>query len=149
MTGTEKNPGAKLMGRFAVEFEVANLTDVTLAEAGVLAPEKVRRAKIQGIVDCGATRLVLPQSVAKALGLKKTGTVTVKYADGRTAIRPTAQGVQVDLLGRRSIFTASIEPRRQTALIGAVVLEDLDFLVDSTPQRLVPRDPKTIISEEE
>ena len=149
MTGTEKTVGAKPMGRFAVEFEVANLTDVTLAEAGLLAPDKVRRAKIQGIVDPGATRLVLPQSVAKALGLKKTGTVTVKYADGRTAVRPTVQGVQVDLLGRRSIFTASIEPRRQTALIGAIVLEDLDFLVDCTHQRLVPRDPKTIISEAE
>ncbi len=149
MTRTEKNVGAKPMGRFAVEFEVAHLTDVTLGEAGVLAPDKVRRAKIQRIVDPGATGLVLPQSVAKALGLKKTGTVTVKYADRRTAVRSTTQGVQVDLLGRRSIFTASIEPRRQTALIGAVVLEFLDFLVDGTHHRLAPRDSKTIISEEE
>jgi hypothetical protein len=28
----------------------------------------------------------------------------------------------------------------------AIVLEDLDFLVDCTAQRLVPRDPKQIIS---
>ncbi len=149
MTPTSDKPGAKKMGRFAVELKLVNRDDEVLAEAGVLAPEKVRRATIQGVVDSGATRLVLPQSVAKTLGLKKTGTVTVKYADGRTAIRPTAQGVHVELLGRDSVFTASIEPRRQTALIGAIVLEDLDFLVDSTHQRLVPRDPKTIISEAE
>ena len=34
-------------------------------------------------------------------------------------------------------------------LIGALVLEDLDFLVDSKNECLVPRDPKYIIAEEE
>ena len=137
------------MGRFSVDFEVANNDDIVLARTGHLAPEKVRRMTIRGVVDSGATRLILPQSVAKALGLKKTGTVTVKYADGRKAVRPTAQEVQVELLGRSSVFSASIEPRRESALIGAVVLEILDFLVDAKRQRLVPRDPKTIISEAE
>ena len=33
------------------------------------------------------------------------------------------------------------------ALIGAIVLEDLDLLVDCTNQRLVPRDPKYVVSE--
>ena len=40
-----------------------------------------------------------------------------------------------------------IEPRRRSTLIGAIVLEDLDFLVDCTAQRLVPRDPKFVVSE--
>jgi hypothetical protein len=31
--------------------------------------------------------------------------------------------------------------------IGAHVLEELDFLVDCEKQRLVPRDPKFIVSE--
>jgi hypothetical protein len=31
--------------------------------------------------------------------------------------------------------------RRETALVGAIVLEDLDLLVDCVDQRLVPRDP--------
>ena len=149
MTPIKEKPGAKKMGRFSVEFEVTNFADVSLAESGVLAPEKIRRATIRGVVDSGATRLVLPQSVAKALGLKNSGTVTVKYADGRRAVRPTAQGVQVELLGRRGVFNVSIEPRRDSALIGAIVLEDLDFRVDPSRQRLVPRDPKTIISEAE
>ena len=67
----------------------------------------------------------------------------------RHAVRATVEGVQVELLGRHGVFTAAVEPRRKTALIGAMVLEDLDFLVDATHQRLVPRDPKMIISEAE
>jgi hypothetical protein len=35
-----------------------------------------------------------------------------------------------------------VEPRRRTALIGAIVLEDLDLLVDSTNECLIPRDPR-------
>jgi hypothetical protein len=39
------------------------------------------------------------------------------------------------------------EVRNSTALIGAIVLEDLDFLIDCTKLRLVPRDPDYVVSE--
>jgi hypothetical protein len=41
----------------------------------------------------------------------------------------------------RTRGTAIIEPKRETALIGAIVLEYLDLLVDCTAQKVVPRDP--------
>ena len=137
------------MRRFAVEFEVVNRADVNLAQRGYIAAEAVRRVRLQGVVDTGATRLVLPQKVVLQLGLEATGKVSVRYADGRRAIRSTVEDVQVELMGRRGVFTASVEPKRKTALIGAIVLEDLDFLADTTHQRLVPRDPKMIVSEAE
>jgi hypothetical protein len=40
-----------------------------------------------------------------------------------------------------------VEPGRTDALIGAIVLEQLDFLPDCTHGELVPRDPNTIIAE--
>jgi len=90
---------------------------------------------------------VLPKGVVDQLGLPVSEYVKVKYADGRTGKRGVVQGVYVELQGRNSIFKATVEPKRDTALIGAIVLEDLDFLVDCEHQRLVPRDPKYIISE--
>ena len=57
-----------------------------------------------------------------------------------------AEGVYVQLLGRHGTFTAIVEPRRTTALVGAIVLEDLDLLVDCTAeQRVVPRDPRNAV----
>ena len=56
---------------------------------------------------------------------------------------------QVELLGRTGVFTAVVEPSRADALIGAIVLEELDFMVDGTGQRLVPRDPNTVVTEVE
>ena len=135
------------MGRFHVAIEVANDTDLVLARRGSMPPDQVRKTVIQGLVDTGATRLVLPESTARQLGLEAPGTIKVQYADGRVAERSLAERVHVRLGERESIFNAVVEPDRDTALIGAIVLEDLDLVVDCTHQRLVPRDPNQIISE--
>ena len=144
-----KKNGAKPMGRFSVEIELANYDDVVLEQHGQIDPSAVRRVRIEGLVDTGATRLVLPARVVRALGLRESGRIGVRYADGRQATRDLVEAVQLRLLGRSSVFNASVEPRRSAALIGGIVLEDLDFVVDPTLQRLVPRDPNMIISEAE
>ncbi len=141
--------GANKVGRFMAQFEVANNDDLAAARRGMLEPDKVRREVLNGVVDSGATRLVLPEKTVKKLGLPIEGKVKVRYADNRTADRSAAKNVYVRLLGRDGVFTAIVEPRRHTALIGAIVLEDLDFVVDCTSQRLVPRDPRFILSEVE
>lgn len=137
------------MGRFAVEVELANDADVLGAETGAISPEQVRRERVRGVVDSGATRLVIPEAVAKRLGLKIDGMTRVRYADGRTANRAIARRVYLSFGGRHSVFNAIVEPGRESALIGAIVMEDLDLIVDCTRQQLLPRDPKQIVSEVE
>ena len=137
----------KKMGRFSMPVELANYRDMVEAELGHLPPDKVRRMTVEGVVDSGAARVVIPETVAKKLGLKSSGSVKVRYADRRTAKRPRVEGLHLKLLGRDSVFSATVEPKRETMLIGAIVLEDLDFLVDCTKQRLYPRDPRFMISE--
>ena len=135
------------VGRFSVDIEVANYADLIRAQDGTIPPDQVRRETIKGVVDSGAVRLVLPEAVVKRLGLPLGDTIPVKYADGRRARRKIVKGVFAQLQGRDGIFTAIVEPKRDTALIGAIVLEDLDFLVDCKEQQLVPRDPSGPLSE--
>ena len=135
------------VGRYSVEFEVANSEDLVRVRLGLIRPEEVRRERLQGIVDPGATRLILPGSVATRLGLPVTERVKVQYADGRSDTRDLVDGVHAEIEGRHRIFSAIVEPARTTALIGAIVLEDLDFLVDPRAQRLVPRDPEYVVNE--
>jgi predicted aspartyl protease len=135
------------MGRFSVEIEVANNDDLALVRRGQLRPEQVRRRTIPVVVDSGATMLVLPRNVVKQLGLPLGGKINVRYADGRRAQRREAKGAFVKLLGRDDTFTAIIEPKRKTALLGAIVLEALDLLVDCQRQRIVPRDPRGAVYE--
>ncbi len=137
------------MGRFSVEVELANDKDLVQSETGAISPQDVRRMRIRGVVDSGATFLVIPESVAKQLGLDICGAVKVRYADGRTAERPVAQRIHLRYGGRDNVFSAIVEPGRESTLIGAIVLEVLDFRIDCTEQRLVPRDPNQIIAEVE
>jgi predicted aspartyl protease len=137
------------MGRFSVEVELANHEDQIRAKLGLIPPEQVRRVKARGVVDSGATRLVVSAAIAQHLGLETTSITSVRYADGRTAERNIVKEVHLAYGGRDSVFNAIVEPGRDSILIGAIVLEDLDFLVDCVNQRLVPRDPKQIVSEVE
>lgn len=144
-----KNKG-DAMGRFSVDLEVTNNSDLVLAENGHLDPAKIRRSMIRGVVDPGATKLVLPEAFVKELGLPLfRSRIKVTYADGRSVVRKEIGGVYARLQGRDGIFTAVAEPKRTTALIGALVLEELDFLVDCKNQCLVPRDPRYKLSEME
>jgi predicted aspartyl protease len=133
--------GANGVGRFNVEIEVANNDDLVLVRRSLLQPDQVRRQKVIGVVDSGAAQLVLPQALVKQLGLPPGDKIKVRYADGRRGQRAQAEGAYVELLGRHGTFTAVVEPKRENALIGAIVLEQLDLLVDCKHQRLVPRDP--------
>ena len=141
--------GANGMGRISVELEVANDGDLALMHCGLLPADQVRRETIQGVVNSRAMKLILPQAVVKRLGLRLGDPILVRDADGRKVQWEGAEGAYVPLLGRHGTFTAMVEPRRKTALVGAIVLEDLDLLVDCTAQRVVPRDPRGAIHEVE
>jgi predicted aspartyl protease len=139
----------KPMGRISAELELANYDDMARARAGDIPAEEVRRMTISGIVDTGATKLVIPESVVERLGLQTVGRSGVRYADGRTADRLVAGAIHLTWGGRSSLFDAIVEPGRDSALIGAIVLENLDLIIDCQRQTLAPRDPKRTIFEAE
>ena len=135
------------MGRFSVDVVVANNRDVLLAAPGARIPDAVRHLRLRGVVDSGAARLVLPPRAVMELQLTDEGQTTVRYADHRREKRRLVSNVWLQLLGRHSVFSAVIEPDREDALLGAIVLEELDLLVDCGTQSLSPREPDAILTE--
>lgn len=133
--------------RFSVQFVVANNRDVMQAAPGTPIPQGVKHIELSGVVDSGAARLVLPKRAAEELHLQEHGETTVRYADSRRERRPVVSNVWLQLLGRDGVFSAVVEPDRSDALIGAIVLEELDLLVDCTTQTLRPREPDSILTE--
>src|SRR5439155_14085046 len=92
-----RTKGANSVGRVSIEFEIANNDDLALARRGLLREDQVRRQTISGVVDPGASKLVLPQAVVKQLGLPLGDKTFVRYADGRTALRREVEGVYVEI----------------------------------------------------
>ena len=135
------------MGRISVNLKLTNDKDILRAEDGRLPRDQIRQTTARGVVDTGATRLVIPAAVAERLGLPESGEVGVRYADGRTGTRKVVENIRVALLDREFTFRAIVEPDRDTVLIGAIVLEELDFVADCVARKLLPRDPNRIIAE--
>jgi predicted aspartyl protease len=137
------------MGRVNVEIEVSSNVDQVLVDLGMLPPDKVRRVRLPAVVDSGAHYLVLPASAVAELGLPPFKRTTVKYADQRRVEREVVGNVLLELQGRKGLFEAVVEPDRTDALVGAIPLEAMDFLIDCKLNALVPRDPNTTITEVE
>src|SRR5262245_46523260 len=108
------------MGRFSVDVVLASNRDVLLAQAGDRIPDSIPHRVLSAVVDTGAARLVLPESVVSALGLQYDGEATVRYADQRRETRPIVSNVWLQLMGRSGVFKAIVEPQRTDALLGAI-----------------------------
>ncbi len=128
------------MGDTYVEIVLENYRDRVLSESGYLAPEKVRIENVKILADTGSTMLVLPQDLVERLGLVvKKDKVIVTYADDRKEARPVA-GVLTVRVGDRSMETdCVVNPPATEPLLGQIILERLDLLVDCKEGKLVPR----------
>lgn len=87
-------------------------------------------SEISAKVDTGTTMLVLPESVATAFDFPKIRTQRVKYANEDTAERDIVAGVEVEICGRKGWFEAIVEPKKTYALLGCVIMETLDLIVE-------------------
>ena len=130
---------------FRVTFTLINAGDLEVVQRGLMPPGEIRKVTMKGIVDTGASRLVLPETVVKQLSLRPVDSRRVRYADGRRSVRTLVDGAKIYLMGETRMVDAISEPGREDALIGALVLETLDFLVDPLKERLIPRDPDAIV----
>ncbi len=129
------------VGRIHISVKMANNGDQLKFRDGTMTADQVRQATVNGIVDTGAAMCVISEALANQLGLPTNTEVNVRYADSRVEKRRVVEQLEVEIMGRRSTFRAVVEPTRPDPLIGVIVLEDLDLLVDPRNQTLHPRDP--------
>lgn len=127
------------MGEVKVELELENALDRERIRLGQISEQQVRLARVQALVDSGAVMLVLPQDLVEALGLREVGKAIVTYADERREERPLAGIVTVRVGNRTTSLNCVVGPPNSEPVLGHVVLETMDLLVDCTQQKLVPR----------
>jgi len=126
-------------GRISVEIELENYLDKGMALKGYIKESEIRRAKVKALVDTGAVLLMLPQDLVEELGLEYLRRAIVRYADERLEERDVA-GVVIIKIGKRIMSTDCIVgPPRSEPLIGQIVLEGMDLIIDPVEQKLTPR----------
>lgn len=121
------------MGKTMVRVKMWNIFDEEKIERNEMLPLEV---DVQ--VDNRAVRVILPQSIVEELKLKYLGKTKVRYADMRIAEKDVVHGLVIKILDRICTCDAIVEPKRETPLIGQIVLEDLDLWIDSKNGKLIP-----------
>ena len=114
------------MGKVVEEVKLTSLFE----------PEK--SVEVDAIIDTGATMLVLPQDVIEELGLRKIGERRVRYANNQIQIKSVYRGVILELKGRDGIFDVLGEVEGSEPLVGQIVLEALDLIVDPITKTVIP-----------
>jgi len=114
------------MGKVLEKAKITNLFDQT------------KSAEVEAVIDTGATMLVLPQNLVDELQLRKIRETKVKYANNHLETKAIYGVVTIEIKGRSGNFDVLAEAAGSQPLIGQVVLEILDLVVDPRTRTLVP-----------
>src|SRR3972149_1671180 len=125
------------MDRVTEKLLVKNYVDVANASAGIIKPEQIRLLETDAIVDTGATYVCLSRKNIETLGLPFHNTINIKTANGK-ASRRTFEGAKIELKGRSFVMEVMENDEDTPALIGYLLLEALDFVVDPKTQSVIP-----------
>ncbi|MGQ9625407.1 MAG: retroviral-like aspartic protease family protein [Anaerolineae bacterium] len=97
-----------------------------------------KSVEVEAVIDTGATMLVLPKNLIQQLGLRKIDEVTVKYANNQRQQKSVYAGLLVEIKGRVGNFSALAEEEGTEPLIGQIVLEQLDLIIDPATRKVIP-----------
>ena len=125
-----------MMGQVHVRVVLTNHREAVMARLGQLDANQVHRYETEALIDTGAVRSTIPAAVAERLGLFRLRKTDAKYADGRVEEVDMTEAVTVEILGRETEMAPMI--LGEQILLGVIVLEGLDLMVDCNRNRLVP-----------
>jgi clan AA aspartic protease len=125
------------MGRTSEKVIIKNFIDISNAEQGIIKESEIRSVEIEALVDTGAAYLCLPPKVIKQLGLMFAKSTPVKTGNGKLELK-IFYGAEI-IIKERAIQMQVMENKDDSvpALIGYLVLETMDWVVDPKSQKII------------
>ena len=118
------------MGEIKVRVNLENDGDVFMYKKGKIKKQEIRKVEIDALVDTGAVMVLLPQDVVEALGLSKIDRAIVTLANEQKVELDVAGTVSLTLMNRTMKTDCLVGPPQCESLIGQLVLERLDLILD-------------------
>ena len=100
--------------------------------------DSTKTREVEAVIDTGAMMPVLPRNVIEELGLRKIGERRGRYANNQIQIKSVYRGVILELKGRDGIFDVLGEVEGSEPLVGQIILEALDLIVDPITKTVIP-----------
>jgi clan AA aspartic protease len=125
------------MGIVHAEITLKNVEDGIKARIGLINPEEIRTSTVTAVVDTGAMSLVITEELRQKLGLAVVRERSALVANGQRVIGKVTDAVEVQWKNRVTTLPALVIPGAEKILMGAIVLEDMDLMVNPVTQEVV------------
>lgn len=133
------------MGEIKVKIHLENFVDRYNFIKHQMSESEIKWHEMEAVVDNEAVMLSIPQDVIEKLELEIVRKVVVTYADERKEERTVAAPIYIKIGDRFMITECIVGPPLSEALIGQVILEELDLIPDCQKQTLSPRPESPIL----
>ncbi|MBI4777645.1 hypothetical protein HY792_01785 [Candidatus Desantisbacteria bacterium] len=127
------------MGEVKARLYLENCGDRHLFKKGYITEAEIRVEETDALVDSGAVMLMLPQDLAEVLGLESIRKAVVTYADERKEERWIAGPLTVRIGNRQMNTDCIVGPPNSEPLVGQIVMEEMDLIVDCGERTLKVR----------
>ncbi|MBI1760765.1 MAG: aspartyl protease family protein [Acidobacteria bacterium] len=131
------------MGLIRAEIELISVDDLVLHRRGYLPEDKIKRTKVQALVDSGAYMLAVNDQIKTQLDLPVIDNQIAELADGSKVNLEIVGPIEVRFENRRTSVDAMVLPGDAEVLLGSIPMEDMDVLIDPKRQQLIvnPENP--------
>ncbi|MBI5529067.1 MAG: retroviral-like aspartic protease family protein [Deltaproteobacteria bacterium] len=127
------------MGEIRVKVQLENSDDLRELKRAKISKKKVRRATVEALVDTGAVMMLLPEDLVDKLGLEVTDKAVVALANEEKVELDVAGSVALTIGDRKWTTDCLVGPPTCEAIIGQLVLERLDLIIDPLKWTVTPR----------
>ncbi len=127
------------MGKVLVkDVLLKNHRDEILSDEGHIPHEDVRQISLNMVADTGAVAVSLPQSIVEKLGLRYIKDVLITVSTGERQPVKMYGDLMVHINGREAYTQCLAKPENAPLILGQLVFEQIDYLVDCKNQRILP-----------
>lgn len=127
------------MGEIRVKVKLENEADIFLKERGEISESAIRRLEIDALVDTGAATILLPQDMVETLGLRKIDKAIITLANDEKIELEIAGTLSLTICDRKMKTDCLVGPPQCEPLIGQIILERLDLILDPLKHTITPR----------
>ncbi len=125
------------MGRIVEHIKVQNYVDIAKASEKIISEDEIRAIEVDAIIDTGATFVCLSRKDIEILGLNFHKALAIGTANGKTS-RRIFRGANIELNERSFVMDIMENDDDTPALVGYLLLEALDFIIDPKIQKVIP-----------
>ena len=128
----------KIMGKVTANLKIISLKDTLFYKEGYISKDKIRQVNLENvIVDSGATMMCLSKDIIKKLDLDFIKKIKVNTANGIEE-KGIYGSIIYEIDGRMARGDVlELNHPKIKALIGQIPLEQLDFLINPSINKLI------------